>query len=118
MYYYERGTDKLIGDYNRGGYSFADTNDLSDRYGKYHINSVLQREFAYFLDIPNQDGSPYTTPKDLGLTWIKSTGSVDVFGITIYNYSINTISNLNYSEVLGQSCDWLDTSFFIQERIW
>lgn len=77
--YYEHGTDKLIGDYNRGGYSFADANDLSDRYGKYHINSVLQREFAYFLDIPNQDGSPYTTPKDLGLTWIKSTGSVGVF---------------------------------------
>ena len=77
--YYKHGTTILDSEDNGGGYAFADADDLSARYGKYHINNVLQREFAYFLDIPNEDGSPYLTPKDLGLTWINSTGKVGVF---------------------------------------
>lgn len=77
--YYKKGTDILDSEDNGGGYAFADAYDLSARYGKYHINNVLQREFAYFLDIPNEDGTPYLTPKDLGLTWINSTGKVGVF---------------------------------------
>lgn len=76
-YYDKNGTLMLESD--MGGYAFADAGDLSARYGKYHINNELQREFGYFLNLPNEDGRPYLTPKALGLTWIKSTADVGVF---------------------------------------
>lgn len=91
--YYNRLTNKLENKFDMGAYAFADTSDLSARYGKYHINNELQREFGYFLNLPNEDGTPYLTPKAMGLTWIKSTGTVGVFyypdSVKVKNHNVD-----------------------------
>lgn len=47
--------------------------------GRYFYHNVLYKEFAGLFNLPNIDGSPYLTPKSLGLKWIKSTSEVGVF---------------------------------------
>ena len=71
------------------GYSGAD-NLSAESNGPYHITNTIYREFAYFLNIPNQNGKPYVTPKSLGLTWIKST---DKFGVFYYPNSVKVKGN-------------------------
>lgn len=47
--------------------------------GRYYFLNVYYKEFAGLFNLPNLDGSPYLTPKSLGLTWIKSTPELGVF---------------------------------------
>lgn len=58
--------------------------------GRYFYPNVLYKEFAALLNLPNLDGMSYTTPKSLGLTWIKSTSEVGVF---YYPDSVKTKGN-------------------------
>lgn len=44
----------------------------------YYIGYTLWQDFAYLVDLPNQDGSAYIEPKNLNLKWATST---DKFGI-------------------------------------
>lgn len=47
--------------------------------GDLYRDYIFYKEFAYHLNLPNQDGTEYVTPKALGLTWIKSTTEEGVF---------------------------------------
>lgn len=52
---------------------------LTEAQGRYFRPNAYYNEFAYHLGLPNLDGSPYLTPKSLGLNWIKSTSEFGVF---------------------------------------
>lgn len=51
----------------------------SELYGIYCEPILMYRELGYFNNMPNENGSPYITPKSMGLTWINSTDKVGVF---------------------------------------
>lgn len=58
-----------------GNYSSMATNI----YGIYYDLTIMYRELGYFMNMPNENGAPYITPKSMGLTWINSTSKVGVF---------------------------------------
>lgn len=58
-----------------GNYSPMTTNI----YGIYCDLTIMYRELGYFMNMPNENGVPYITPKSMGLTWINSTSKVGVF---------------------------------------
>lgn len=58
-----------------GNYSSMTTNI----YGIYYDLTIMYRELGYFMNMPNENGAPYITPKSMGLTWINSTSKVGVF---------------------------------------
>lgn len=47
--------------------------------GESYLGPAFYKDFGFFLKKPNHDGSPYQTPKDRGLKWIKSTADIGVF---------------------------------------
>ena len=53
--------------------------DFSKGKRNYFFPYVMWKEFGYYLDLPNQDGKPYDTPKALGLTWGASSDHVGIF---------------------------------------
>ncbi len=58
---------------------FPGSHVMSRDFGEYYRGYLFYKEFAYHFNLPNQDGTPYITPKSLGLKWIKSTSEVGVF---------------------------------------
>ena len=69
---------------------------------EYYTPFVFWKEFGYYLDLPNQDGTPYVTPKSLGLTWAESTSKVGLF------YYPDTL-RVKGSKVFVKYCIWSPT---------
>lgn len=75
-------TFRKINDYRKlhEGIDLCDSWEYPNKYtGRYYYHNVLYKEFGGLFNLPNIDGSPYLTPKSLGLKWIKSTSEVGVF---------------------------------------
>lgn len=66
-YYYKNNKS-----FTKNGFSKSDTNP-------YYTGYTFWQDFAYLLDLPNQDGSAYIEPKNLKLNWATSTGKFGVF---------------------------------------
>ena len=94
--------------------------NIDETDSKYTAPTTLYKEFAYLLDMPNLDGTPYVTPKSLGLNWIKSTSEFGVFydpkSIKSKNDSVNAkiyiwYPSINKIEVMNGKFDYTDSHF-------
>lgn len=94
--------------------------DIFESNGKNYYPNVIYREFSGLLNLPNLDGSPYLTPKSLGLNWIKSTSQFGVFydpkSIKVKGDSVAVkiyvwIPSINRIELLNGKLNYTDETF-------
>lgn len=74
--HYGNGTTKT---YNNQLTWYLNYGFLKSPYNPFYRGYTWWQDFGYFVDMPNQDGTPYVEPKRLNLTWATSTEKFGVF---------------------------------------
>lgn len=67
--------------------------DFSKVRSEFYMPYVFWKEFGYYLDLPNQDGTPYLTPEEFDLTWATSN---DSYGLYYFPKTLSVKDNRVY----------------------
>lgn len=67
--------------------------DFSKVRSEFYMPYVFWKEFGYYLDLPNQDGTPYLTPEEFDLTWAASN---DSYGLYYFPKTLSVKGNRVY----------------------
>lgn len=97
-------------------------NDFSTSINENYMPYVFWKEFAYYLGLPNQNGTKYVTPKDLGLTWAVSDDNSGIFyfpeSVRVYDNLVGAIfcawrPNENMYQLIGAAFDYTEDIAYI-----